>query len=102
MKTVNFQIEIIHQPPNTTDENRTTTVKIIIKFQDTGNKNKPPGRGLGRGRWPTKDQKTTTSYEQQPEARSWKPEINAFKILKENYFQPKILHLIKLSLKGKA
>ena len=64
LKTVNVQIEMIHHPPNTTVENRTPSVKTIVKFQDTKNKSKPPGRRLKEGSPPTEDQEKTASYDQ--------------------------------------
>lgn len=61
---MNVQIEVIHHPPNTTDENRTPSVKTIVKFQDTKNISKPPGRGLEEGSPPTEDQERIASYDQ--------------------------------------
>lgn len=61
---MNVQIEIIHHPANTTGENRTPSVKNILKFQDTKNKSKPPGRRLEEGSPPTEDKETTASYDQ--------------------------------------
>lgn len=34
-----------HQPPNTIDEKKITSKKIMVKFQDPRNKNKSPGGG---------------------------------------------------------
>lgn len=64
---MNVHIEMIHHPPDITDENRTPSVKNTMKFQDTKKKSKPPGRGLEERSPTTEDQETTASGDQQLE-----------------------------------
>lgn len=45
---MSFQNKMTHHPPSPKGENKTTSKKIIMKFQDTKNKIKATGRRSGR------------------------------------------------------